>query len=217
MDFNTETITKVLSAIIYIISVVLFDKTKYKINIFSRKVTNITLKESLRLFKHYKNTNNEKMITFTEKSIEEYHFYKITGIRTNSDSIIKYSNFKDKLGENYTWKDIRMIKEYLVFNDNEIEIKVSKLTFRSASILYFLLLILPILFTITIIQDVIPKMGIDMKSIIPFFLILCFFILIGGFIIKVVIPPIYANGIRKKLEKRENTKDKNKPTSKSNT
>ncbi len=174
------------------------------------------IKRIIKLLKYYKKNKNQEMVQLLEDRLAELVFLEETGIRTNAKTIIKYHNFITKLGENYTYKDVRIIKEYLVFDKEEIEIKVSKLTFWSASILYFLLLILVVLFALTI-QDIIPKMGIDIKSIISYFLILFFFIFIWSLMIKGVIPPIYANGIRKKLEKRENSKDKNKPTVASNT
>jgi hypothetical protein len=61
--------------------------------------------------------NSEFIIPY----LQELHFSAETGIQTNEKSIYKYINFKNKLGANFTWLDIKMAKMHLDLNSEEIK------------------------------------------------------------------------------------------------
>ncbi len=188
--------------------------TKLDLGTSYKKSTTRNIKTKIKLLKYYRKTKNERMVSFLEDCLAELVFFEESGIRTNVESIIKYRNFKRKLGENYKWVDIRIIREYLVFYGEEVKIKVNKSTFRRASIGFFVLIILIIGLVYAIAEYIIPTLKLDIKSTILVLFILGFFIVIRVFILKVTLPPIYANGIKKKLEKKEEMDNKSTHTSK---
>lgn len=51
-------------------------------------------------------------------------FYIQTGIYTNEVSIDKYIEFKNRLGKNFTWENIKVAKSYLKFEDDKLTIKI---------------------------------------------------------------------------------------------
>lgn len=57
----------------------------------------------------------------------EKYFYLETGIKANEKSIYKLISFKDKLGGNYTWREIKLVQNYLSFEKSDIEIKITRL------------------------------------------------------------------------------------------
>lgn len=60
---------------------------------------------------------------FTQKEIS---FYKETGIETDFESISKYIEFKEKLGLNINWRQIKEIQKHLDLSGEEIKIKLTK-------------------------------------------------------------------------------------------
>lgn len=59
-------------------------------------------------------------------NLEEQDFYRISGIQTNVNTIPLYSELKNKLGRNFTWKSIKIMQPYLHFTENKIEVKLSR-------------------------------------------------------------------------------------------
>ena len=65
---------------------------------------------------------------FVLNDFKENYFYLQTGIETNERSINSYIKLKDKLSENYTWRKIKLAMPFLKFKNDEIIIKISKLS-----------------------------------------------------------------------------------------
>jgi hypothetical protein len=65
---------------------------------------------------------------FILPDIEENYFFMQTGIETNNKSIYKYIEFKEKLGEDFTWEVLKSArrKYYLKFNNDDLIILISK-------------------------------------------------------------------------------------------
>lgn len=51
--------------------------------------------------------------SFIDPARKEILFYLHTGISTNAKSIPKFIELKDKLGRNYTWKQIKLVKAHV--------------------------------------------------------------------------------------------------------
>lgn len=84
-------------------------------------ITNTT--EALTLFDKY---GSKFQTDFILPDLKETYFYIQTGIKTNEKSIKKYIDFKNKLGKNYTWNDIKLTKPHLNLEKENIEIKLGK-------------------------------------------------------------------------------------------
>tara|TARA_R110002012_G_scaffold50790_7_gene131340 strand:- start:7850 stop:8422 length:573 start_codon:yes stop_codon:yes gene_type:complete len=82
---------------------------------------------------------------FILPSLKEKYFQMETGIRTNEKSIDKYVAFKNKLGENYTWREIKLAQPYLSLAQDEIEIKLTRFDIIRSNIV----IILSFIFLIT--------------------------------------------------------------------
>lgn len=55
--------------------------------------------------------------SFIDPSKKEILFYLHTGILTNAKSIPRFVELKDKLGRNYTWKQIKLVKAHVNVSD----------------------------------------------------------------------------------------------------
>lgn len=73
-----------------------------------------------------KNSKGDFYDDFSLDFFRESDFYLKTGIKTNAKTIEKYIRFKEKLGRNYTWGDVKMVKSHLSFDSEEIEINLNK-------------------------------------------------------------------------------------------
>lgn len=62
---------------------------------------------------------------FILPDLKEAYFYIQTGIMTNEKSIIKYIEFKNKLGWNYTWAQIKIVQPHLDIKSEEIKISLN--------------------------------------------------------------------------------------------
>lgn len=84
---------------------------------------------------------------FTNEWMEIY-FLMLTGIETNCKSIPKYFRFKDKLGANYKWSDIREVQSYLNFDDEDIKININQYNniLWKIAVLFFVLSVISMLF-----------------------------------------------------------------------
>ncbi|MHA7829515.1 MAG: hypothetical protein ACX93O_00345 [Flagellimonas sp.] len=85
---------------------------------------------------------------FILPSLKEKYFQIETGIRTNEKSIDKYVAFKNKLGENYTWREIKLVQPYLSLDQDKIEIKLTRFDIIRSNIallISFIFLIIAIL------------------------------------------------------------------------
>ena len=81
---------------------------------------------------------------FILPDFKEIYFYIQTGIETNEKSILKYIEFKNKLGGKYTWPDIKKVDQHLDLQSEEIKIKLNKLqrTYSSVAFISFPLILL---------------------------------------------------------------------------
>lgn len=79
--------------------------------------------EALNLFKKLDDNFNKKFIL---PELKETYFYIQTGIKTNEKSIEKYIEFKNHLGENYTWSQIKTAKPHLRIEKLGITVSLSK-------------------------------------------------------------------------------------------
>lgn len=83
--------------------------------------------------------------SFIIPDLKEQYFYLRTGINTNITSIQKYIDLKNKLGGNFTWKNIKIAKDYFIFKNNIIAVNIPKwlviLTYISLGIIFALFII----------------------------------------------------------------------------
>lgn len=72
-------------------------------------------------------TSSDFKETILAEYMDEEFFFALTGIRTNSQSIPYYLEFKRKLGKNFSWNMIGKAKSYIQFkNDTVLEVAVPK-------------------------------------------------------------------------------------------
>ncbi|WP_259343344.1 hypothetical protein [Capnocytophaga canis] len=88
---------------------------------------------------------NDFKDSFIIPDLKEQYFYLRTGINTNITSIQKYIDLKNKLGGNFTWKNIKIAKDYFIFKNNIIAVNIPKwlviLTYISLGIIFALFII----------------------------------------------------------------------------
>ena len=125
---NIDIITKIIALVSTIVSTLiifikLFKNTiDYSYNEKRKKL--LTLKELNETFDRFGDNFRD---SFIKDDLKELYFSLRTGIETNAVSIEKYIELKNKLGKNFTWKTIKNSKNYLVFKDNHIIVKISYL------------------------------------------------------------------------------------------
>ncbi|GIM62103.1 hypothetical protein CAPN008_21530 [Capnocytophaga canis] len=88
---------------------------------------------------------NDFKDNFIIPDLKEQYFYLRTGINTNVTSIQKYIDLKNKLGGNFTWKNIKIAKDYFILKNNIIAVNIPKwlviLTYISLGIIFALFII----------------------------------------------------------------------------
>jgi len=143
---------------------------------------------------------------FILPSLKEKYFQMETAIRTNEKSIDKYVALKNKLGENYTWREIKLVQPYLSLAQDKIEIKLTRFDIIRSNIAIipsFIFLITSILvafyfsqFKISTLQELLIY---SMIVLVPFGFGYC--------LISLVNPIIIARQIKKKLKIKISSKD----------
>lgn len=123
MDLINSSIITAVSAVVGVIL-----GKQPLVNVFDffqrRKLKNaLNILETHSMFDKFEDDFKSKFII---SYLKELYFVTQTGIDTNEKSISKYIDFKNKLGANYTWKEIKNVKQHLDLNSNDIKIKLSK-------------------------------------------------------------------------------------------
>ncbi|WP_412850586.1 hypothetical protein ACL0VS_18010 [Chryseobacterium sp. PMSZPI] len=78
---------------------------------------------------------------FIDSNVKEILFYLETGILTNAQSIPRFIELKEKLGGNFTWKDIRLVRWYVNTKDTGPLLNLSTVQKHIATaVVYFTLL-----------------------------------------------------------------------------
>lgn len=141
---------------------------------------------------------------FREKIIvqiaDESIFEHLTGISTNQQSINSYYELKNKLGNNFTWKQIKNAKPYLRFDDdNNIFVHLPKMLilFKNISLsIAFIILLISIIMLLYISN---LEIGSNNRLIISFVVYYVYFMLCIYFILHSLVPVIDAHMIKKRI------------------
>ncbi|MBW8242185.1 hypothetical protein K1F50_05195 [Muricauda oceani] len=111
-----------------ILSLILGFCRKIYNNNFSSHKYSVLRTETKNYFNSKELFSNSKFESdFIRPNLIEKYFYLETGIRANEKSIYKLISFKDKLDGNYTWREIKLVQNYLNFEKSDIEIKITRL------------------------------------------------------------------------------------------
>ncbi len=145
---------------------------------------------------------------FIVPNLREIYFLMETGIKTNEKSIDKYINFKNYLGKNYTWEQVKLAQSHLDLEGDDIKIKISKIDRISTNIIIGISIILFLVgffsficLTNSDIQDI-------RTTLFSFFVLI--FPMIGGYMLmNNVNSTIVARGMEKWINKKINKSDKN--------
>ncbi|MCQ4182014.1 hypothetical protein NNL19_10530, partial [Riemerella anatipestifer] len=165
-------------------------------NFFARK-SKIQIKDVDVMSKYASKDFREKIIA---QIAEESTFEHLTGISTNQQSISSYYELKNKLGNNFTWKQIKNAKPYLRFdNDNNIFVNLPKALILLKNISLGIAFI--ILFASIIMLLYVSNLEIKLsdKLIISFIVYYIYFMLCIYFILHSLVPVIDAHVIKKRM------------------
>lgn len=188
-------IINVISAIIIPLLVAIISSPIIS-NFFARK-SKIQIKDVDVMSKYASKDFREKIIA---QIAEESTFEHLTGISTNQQSISSYYELKNKLGNNFTWKQIKNAKPYLRFdNDNNIFVNLPKALILLKNI--FLGIAFIILFASIIMLLYVSNLEIKLsdKLIISFIVYYIYFMLCIYFILHSLVPVIDAHMIKKRM------------------
>ncbi|MDR7776164.1 hypothetical protein PG615_10905 [Riemerella anatipestifer] len=188
-------IINVISAIIIPLLVAIISSPIIS-NFFARK-SKIQIKDVDVMSKYASKDFREKIIA---QIAEESTFEHLTGISTNQQSISSYYELKNKLGNNFTWKQIKNAKPYLRFdNDNNIFVNLPKALILLKNISLGIAFI--ILFASIIMLLYVSNLEIKLsdKLIISFIVYYIYFMLCIYFILHSLVPVIDAHVIKKRM------------------
>ncbi|AZZ58472.1 hypothetical protein OKE68_06570 [Riemerella anatipestifer] len=188
-------IINVISAIIIPLLVAIISSPIIS-NFFARK-SKIQIKDVDVMSKYASKDFREKIIA---QIAEESTFEHLTGISTNQQSISSYYELKNKLGNNFTWKQIKNAKPYLRFdNDNNIFVNLPKALILLKNISLGIAFI--ILFASIIMLLYVSNLEIKLsdKLIISFIVYYIYFMLCIYFILHSLVPVIDAHMIKKRM------------------
>ncbi|WP_018675594.1 hypothetical protein [Riemerella columbina] len=188
-------IINVISAIIIPLLVAIISSPIIS-NFFARK-SKIQIKDVDVMSKYASKDFREKIIA---QIAEESTFQHLTGISTNQQSISSYYELKNKLGNNFTWKQIKNAKPYLRFdNDNNIFVNLPKALILLKNISLGIAFI--ILFASIIMLLYVSNLEIKLsdKLIISFIVYYIYFMLCIYFILHSLVPVIDAHMIKKRM------------------
>lgn len=196
---NLESLTVLIPIVIAIVSAFSIQPLFQIFDTLHRKKLKKILyaSESTKLFETY-DTDFKK--DFILPDLKESYFYIQTGIKTNEKSIDKYIQFKNELSGNYTWEDIKLVKNLLNLNGEKIEIQLSKRRKFFSNVIFgiALLLFLSVYF---IFIKFSPDFSLfSDNDIIKFMFLIVIPVFIGCFLIYLIGPIITAKGMEKKLK-----------------
>lgn len=136
----------------------------------------------------------------------EKYFYLETGIKANEKSIYKLISFKDKLGGNYTWCEIKLVQKYLSFEKSDIEIKITRLEKLQSPIgvILSLMLVLTSIFGASYFSQF---EILELRDILIYGMIVSVPFALGYFIISHINPIIIATQMKNKLKTKIQSKN----------
>ena len=168
-----------------------------------KKRTLLVLKESESLIPYL---SKSFIQDFVVPDLEEKYFYIQSEISTNYQSIKHYIGLKNKIGGNFTWKEIKSALPYLKIEDNGIIVNLSKKDknrLNAIFIFVFLLYLSPITFAFFV-----RNIKFDSWNRLLFLFTLYIFpFLLGLFILYRTTPLATAFQIKNKLEKINQTNE----------
>ncbi|MGD1841053.1 MAG: hypothetical protein ACFB0B_09175 [Thermonemataceae bacterium] len=150
------------------------------------------------IIKTLKNSETDFIKNFILPDIKERCFHMQTGVRTNENSIGKLVEFKKSLGGNYTWNHIKIAKKYLKFDNQGVEIKLSRFDKAFCNIIFIIgLLFLTVVLIGLIYFSQFETRNLKAALVTMFALVVS--MLVGYFFIKEISSIIVARGLERRI------------------